>query len=72
MISSVAVLSMDGFAHCAPLKLPDKHKALEIAEAMIDETDTGCFHTGVGKKDSNFMMLCLKCQFSPHLLDLLP
>lgn len=36
---------------CAPLKLPDKHNALEIAEAMIDETDTGSVHTGAGKKD---------------------
>lgn len=36
---------------CAPLKLPDKHNALEIAVAVIDETDTGCFHTGVGKGD---------------------
>lgn len=44
---------------CAPLKLPDKHNALEIAEAMIDETDTGCFHTGVGT-DLNFMMNYLK------------
>lgn len=63
---------MDGFAHSAPLKLSDKHKALEIAEDMIDETDTGCFHAGVGKKDSNLMMHCFKCHFSPHLLDLLP
>lgn len=34
----------------APLKLPVKNNVLEIAEAMTDKTDTGCFHT-VGKKD---------------------
>lgn len=37
MISSAVVLCTEGFAHSL---LPDKHKALQIAEAMIDETMT--------------------------------